>query len=194
MIIYILIIILLIVFIFYSFIEDKHFSEYFRSTSSSSPNNQCLKLNEKCIIYDVGSEDESNNCCSGHCVRKNNNFQYKVCSDKPENICGNFNKQVYSNNTRSTNSTTPSTTLDNSLNGRKKRFCNAAFIDWSLFHKVKVEEEDYEEEENTNLYNPYENISTNKCGIFNFRGKKNSKDTALNRSGKKCNGFFVDFF
>ena len=187
MIIYILIIILLLFFIFYSF------KDYFENFVSDVSNNQCLKLDEKCIVYDTGSEDESNNCCSGYCVRKNNNFQYKVCSDKPENICGKYNKNVGNNS--STTTTSPSTTLDNSLNGRKKRFCNAAFIDWSLFHKVKVEEENYEEEENKKLYNPYENISMNKCGIFNFRGTKNKlKDTALNRSGTKCNGFFTDLF
>lgn len=187
MIIYILIIILLILFILYS-IQNRIFENFI-----SDFNNQCVKLHEKCIVYNLGSEDESNNCCTGYCVRKDNNFQYKVCSDKPEYIYGKLGNN--NNNLPITTTTSPPTTLDNSLNGKKNRFCNAAFLDWNLFNKVKHEqEEDNHEEEHSNLYNPFENISTNKCGIFNFGPIKDSNDTALNKSGTKCNGFFVDLF
>jgi len=184
MIIYILIIILLLFYI-------KTYLKYinFENFVMESFNNQCVKLNEKCVVYNLGSEDESNNCCSGYCVRKNNNFQYKVCSDKPENICGNFNKKVES--IANIRFTTPSSIKLNSLNDKKNRFCNAAFVDWNLF-KNDNKNITTTPSKDTDLYSPYEKISTNKCGILNIRPSKDEEKS--NKSGSKCNGFFSDLF
>jgi hypothetical protein len=187
MIIYFLIIFLLL---FYLIISFKYtIFENFENLVTPSSNNKCIKMNEKCVVYNIGSEDESNNCCSGYCVRKNNNFQYKVCSDKPENICGKFNKKI--ENIGNINITTPSSIKPNSLNDKKNRFCNAAFLDFNLFKKNDNTNITTTPSKDTNLYNPYEKISTNKCGILNIRSSNDDKEE---KSGSKCNGFFADLF
>jgi hypothetical protein len=47
----------------------------------SNNNNSCQNIDDKCIIDQNGKH----NCCKDYyCVRKDGNFQYKVCSDKPD--------------------------------------------------------------------------------------------------------------
>jgi hypothetical protein len=173
MILILFIFLLLIILCFYSLHQKEFFFQ------------KCVKKDEKCITYDIGSEEEKNNCCSGYCVRKDNNFQYKVCSDKPEYICGIHDQPKKINLTTTPRPVTP----NNSLLGRKKRFCGATFLDWNLFYPVKdkkkeVEEEDNEEEDN--LYNPFENIHTNSCGILELSSSKKSYPL---RSNKKKSFF-----
>lgn len=43
--------------------------------------NFCQNIDDKCIMNEKGEH----NCCKGtYCVRKDGNFEYKVCSDKPD--------------------------------------------------------------------------------------------------------------
>jgi len=43
--------------------------------------NFCQNIDDKCMMNEKGEH----NCCKGtYCVRKDGNFEYKVCSDKPD--------------------------------------------------------------------------------------------------------------
>ena len=92
----ILLFILIIIFLIYSYYLKKiilikenfyqdidNLSDYLTKENKvvSNNNNSCQDIDDKCIIDQNGK----NNCCKGYyCVRKNGNFQYKVCSDKPD--------------------------------------------------------------------------------------------------------------
>jgi hypothetical protein len=76
---------------FYQDIDNKCISDQIRIDNLSdyltkeqkvvSNNNSCQGINDKCIIDQNGKH----NCCKGYyCVRQDGNFQYKVCSDKPD--------------------------------------------------------------------------------------------------------------
>jgi hypothetical protein len=73
---------------FYQVINDKYITDQLGINNflndkeqNSSNNNSCKDIDDKCMIDQNGEH----NCCKGYyCVRKDGNFQYKVCSDKPD--------------------------------------------------------------------------------------------------------------
>lgn len=72
---------------FYQDINGKYIADklginnLFDNKERSNNNNTCQDIDDKCIIDQNGE----NNCCKGYyCVRQDGNFQYKVCSDKPD--------------------------------------------------------------------------------------------------------------
>ena len=72
---YIILFLFILVILFSTKLYTKSYIE------KNNKENFCQNIDDKCIIDQYGEH----NCCKGtYCVRKDDNFEYKVCSNKPD--------------------------------------------------------------------------------------------------------------